>query len=55
MYLLQGIRCALFLHRWGPATGDVAGAHHECSYCGRVRPLDTGRPPEAHDKLALHW
>lgn len=54
MYTLQAIRCKLALHHWGPVTGDVAGAHHQCTYCGRVRPLDTGRPPDAHDKLDVH-
>jgi len=54
MSVLRDIGCKFGLHRWGPITGDIAGAHHECTYCGRVKRIDDGRPPDAHDKLGIH-
>lgn len=54
MSVLRGIGCKLGLHRWGSVTGDIAGAHHQCTHCGTVKPVDTGRPPDAHDKLRHH-
>jgi hypothetical protein len=54
MTMLQDIRCTFGWHRWGPVTGDVAGAHHQCTYCGKAGFVDTGRPPDAHDKLGIN-
>lgn len=54
MMMLQGVRCKFGWHQWGPIAGDVAGAHHECTYCGKVKPIDTRRPPDTHDKSGLH-
>ena len=53
MVMLQGVRCKFGWHHWGPIAGDVAGCHHECTYCRKVKPIDTGRPPDTHDKSAL--
>lgn len=54
MSMLQTIRCAVGWHSWEPPVGDVGGAHHTCLYCGRTKPVNTGRPPDAHDKSGIH-
>jgi len=36
MKLLHTIRCRFDWHHWGPVTSDAAGAHHQCTYCGKV-------------------
>ena len=53
MSMLQTIRCRFGWHLWGPVSGDVAGAHHQCRACGKIKPVDTGRPPDAHDKYGI--
>ena len=35
--MLQGVRCFLRWHRWGPLIGDDRGAHRTCDYCGHVK------------------
>ncbi|MCY7396279.1 MAG: hypothetical protein LH468_09050 [Nocardioides sp.] len=55
MSMLRDIRGKLGWHRWGPVTGDVAGAHHQCTYCDKVRSVDTGRPPDAQDQQGIHF
>lgn len=54
MSMLRTIGCKVGLHSWEPLVGDVAGAHHKCLYCGRVKRVDTGKPPDAHDKSDIH-
>lgn len=51
--MLQGIRCKVRLHKWGPIEGDNWGAFHTCTYCGKIKRVDS-HPPEAHDHLGLH-
>ncbi|GAA1948679.1 hypothetical protein GCM10009798_04830 [Nocardioides panacihumi] len=54
MSMLRAIGCKVGWHDWGPVGGDVAGAHHTCRYCDKTKRVDTGKPPEAHDKSAIH-
>jgi hypothetical protein len=49
--MLQGIRCKLGMHKWGPLEGDQWGAHHKCRWCWKVKRIPSGHQPEAHDKL----
>ena len=50
MSMLRSIGCTLGWHSWEPLVPDVAGAHHSCLYCGKTKKVDTGKPPEAHDR-----
>lgn len=54
MSMLRTIGCKMGWHVWEPIVGDVAGAHHQCLYCGKTKRVDTGQPPEAHDKSQIH-
>lgn len=54
MSMMRAIGCTVGWHNWGPVVGDVAGAHHTCLYCDKTKRVDTGTPPEAHDKSYLH-
>ena len=53
MSILRTIECHLGWHAWEPLVGDVASAHRQCLYCGKVKKVDTGQPPEAHDRFRL--
>lgn len=54
MSMLRSAMCRLGWHSWEPLVADVAGAHHSCLYCGTTKKVDTGQPPEAHDKGGIH-
>jgi hypothetical protein len=54
MSVVQGVRCSLRWHRWGPLTGDDRGAHRTCTYCGRTMRFRNIEPPEAHDMSGVH-
>jgi len=54
MTMLQDIRCKFGWHAWGPVTGDIARAHHQCTHCGKVGSVDTGRPLDARD-ISSRW
>jgi hypothetical protein len=54
MSMLRTIRCAVGWHSWEPPVGEVGGARHTCLYCGRTKAVNTGRPPDAHDKSGIH-
>jgi hypothetical protein len=54
MSLMRTVGCKLGWHAWEPVVGDVAGAHHQCLYCGTIKRVDTGHPPDAHDKSGIH-
>lgn len=49
--MLQGIRCKVGWHMWGPLEGDNWGGFHTCTYCGTTKRFKTEHPPEAHDHL----
>ena len=53
MSLLQGLRCRVRLHRWGPVQGDDRGGHRTCTYCGTEMRIHPDQPPDAHDHLGM--
>ena len=52
--MLQGLRCKLGRHRWGPLEGDNWGGYHTCTYCGASKRFKSEHPPEAHDHLGIN-
>lgn len=54
MSLLRTVGCKVGWHSWEPLVGDVSGAHHTCLFCHKKKYVDTGSPPEAHDKSGIH-
>jgi hypothetical protein len=54
MSMLRTIGCKVGWHSWEPIVGDIAGAHHKCLYCHKTKRVDTGKPPDAHDKSQIH-
>lgn len=55
MSMLRTIGCKVGWHSWEPLVGGAAGsAHHTCLYCHKTKGVDTGNPPEAHDKSRIH-
>lgn len=54
MSMLRTIGCKLGWHIWEPVVGDISGAHHTCLYCHKTKQVDTGRPPDAHDKYQIN-
>ena len=54
MSVFRTIGCKLGWHSWEPVVGDISGAHHTCLYCHKAKPVDTGRPPDAHDKYGIN-
>ena len=54
MSMLRSVECKLGLHSWEPLVAEVNGAHHTCLYCGTTKRVDTGKPPDAHDKAQIH-
>ena len=55
MKLLHTIRCRFDWHHWGPVTSDAAGAHHQCTYCGKVKSFDSGGPPINTERFGSQW
>jgi hypothetical protein len=54
MSMLRSLGCKVGWHSWEPPVGDVSGAHLTCLYCRKEKKVDTGRPPDAHDKSHIH-
>jgi hypothetical protein len=55
MSILRSIGCKVGWHSWEPLASDMTGeAHHKCLYCGKVKSVDTGHPPDAHDKSQIN-
>lgn len=55
MSMMRTIGCKVGWHSWEPLVSDMAGeAHHRCLYCGKTKTVNTGRPPDAHDKSDIH-
>ena len=52
--MLRTIGCKVGWHNWRPVGGNVSGAHHKCLYCHKTKRVDTGKPPDAHDKSQTH-
>jgi hypothetical protein len=49
--MLQGVRCKMGMHKWGPVQGDAWGAFHKCHWCLKVKRLGSDHQADAHDKL----
>ena len=49
--MLQGLRCKVGWHKWGPPEGDHWGFFHVCTYCGKSKRFgDSQHRPDAHDR-----
>lgn len=53
MNMMRTIGCKVGLHTWEPVVGNASGAHHKYLYCHKTKRVDTGKPPDAHDKSRI--
>jgi hypothetical protein len=45
--MMQAIRCTFGHHDWGPIIGAIDEALHECTRCGRMKPIKIASLREA--------